>query len=167
MKKGFIATMLVALCASAALAADGLPSQGKLNKLGLSSMQAASDHDGMQVRGKAFSKVLFTWQASAGEKATRTIDSSGNPQITIDPANYVAHDFNNGAGILEDGIPLTIGGAFNSQVAVHSASADHEQVVLDSAGNVAFTEISSSRNSAKVFSGNMAQYIMVQPVLFP
>ena len=153
MKNGIFAALLVALFASAALAENGLPSQSKLNKMGLASMQVASDEAGSQVRGKAFSKIIFSWQASAGEKAIRNADGT----ISIDPANFVANDLNNGAGIIEDGLPLTFGAA-NAQLVNLAATADHEQVILDSAGNIAFTELSSSRNTATVFAGDFAQF---------
>lgn len=173
MKKAFVATLLVALCASAALAEDGRPSAGKLNNLGLSSMQVASDHDGMQVRGKAFTKIIFTWSASAGEKAVLTQDTTTDPvtnNLTIDPAAYVAHDFNNGAGITSDGVPLQFGsgrfaGSYTSQIALVEADAFHQQDVLDSAGNVAFSEISASLNSAFVFGGRFSDFYGTGPVI--
>ncbi len=148
MTKSCVAAMLVAMFASLALAEDGLPTAGKLNSLGLSSMQVASDHDGMQVRGKAFAKLIYTWNASAGEKAQLDPVVGGvvTPGLFVDPANYLAHDRNNGAGITEDGLPLVFGNVFMPQVGAVQADADHEQIILDSAGNIAFTEISSSRN---------------------
>ena len=154
MKKGFVAAMLVALVSSVALAEDGLPSQSKLNKLGLSSMQVASDAAGEQVRGKGFSKIIFSWQASAGEKAI--LDPvTGN--ISIDPANFIANDFNNGAGVTEDGVPLRFDMA-QAQLVNLAATADHQQVILDAGGNFAFSEISSSMNTAQVFAGDFAQF---------
>lgn len=149
---------LVALLAASVSMAQGIPSQSKLNKLGLSSMELVSDHAGEQVRGKAFAKIIWSWQAAAGEKAIRD-GATGN--VSIDPGNFVAHDFNNGAGITSDGRPLTIGNAFQSQVLAHTADAYHQQDILDSSGNIAFSEISSSLNNAQVFAGNYAHFLQL------
>lgn len=52
MKNGIVAAILVALFAVAAHADEGRMSSSKLNQLGLSSMDLASDADGEQVRGQ-------------------------------------------------------------------------------------------------------------------
>ena len=154
MKKGIVAVTLLTLCVSVSLAEDGLPSKSKLNRLGLASMQAMSDSAGQEVRGKGFVKIIFTWQASAGEKAI--LDPvTGN--LSIDPANFIANDFNNGAGVTEDGIPLRFDMA-QAQLVNLAATADHQQVILDAGGNVACSEISSSMNTAQVFAGDFAQF---------
>jgi len=146
MKYGIVTGLVVLFVASAAMA-QGVPSQSKLNKLGLGSMEVVSDEAGQQVRGKAFFKVIGTWQAVAGEKATLAADGS----ISVDPANFVANDQNNGSFIVSSGMPLTNGSIdtlftnpFNLQ---NTATATHQQDVLGAGGNVAFSEISSSTNS--------------------
>jgi hypothetical protein len=150
MKYGIALGLVATFVASAAIA-EGLPSQSKLNKMGLGSMQVASDQAGEQVRGKAFFKIIYTWQAAAGEKAIRTIDANGAPQIEIDPANFVAHDLNNGAGIVTDGLPLgngNLSSSFDVPFQIdHVADAFHQQDIFDSTLNLAFSEISASTNS--------------------
>ena len=52
MKSGVLVAALLMIAAASAQAADGIPSQSKLNKLGLSSLQVADDHAGTAVRGE-------------------------------------------------------------------------------------------------------------------
>lgn len=52
--------LLVMLAAKSTLAADGLPSEKTLSKLGLAEMQLVSDEEGMEVRGKAFGTLTLT-----------------------------------------------------------------------------------------------------------
>ena len=58
MKYGiFAASLLIVAAACQVQAEDGVPSQSKLSKLGLGSMQVADDHQGMQVRGEGYAQV--------------------------------------------------------------------------------------------------------------
>ena len=61
------AALAVALCAGTALA-EGQPSPSKLAKLGLGSLQTASDVDGQQVRGEGFGgmSIFFTLNTTIG-----------------------------------------------------------------------------------------------------
>ena len=72
MKNGIFGAILVAVfAATAAHAEEGRMSQSKLNSMGLSSMQVASDADGMEVRGQGRSFISGIHVAYAGP-------SSGN-----------------------------------------------------------------------------------------
>ena len=148
MKNGMIAAALVVALGAGSLLAEGVPSQSKLNNLGLSSMQVATDHDGMQVRGKGFVKVLFNFKTEAGEKA---IFNNGQFE-SADPANFVANASDSGAGIASDGQPLSYLLAFPQVASIQSQSL-HQQDFLDAQGNVA-SEVSASTTSALVFAGD-------------
>lgn len=144
MKYGIVMGLVAMFAASAAMA-EGLPSKGKLNKLGLGSMEVVSDQAGEQVRGKAFFKVIFIQQSNAGEKFLLNSDGT----FVIDPANFVAHDFNANGGIVTDGLPLGNGSLFftNPIVVANAADAFHQQDIIDPTLPIAFTEISASNNS--------------------
>ena len=151
-----VGAVLAALTASAALAEDGIPSQAKLNQLGLSSLQVAGDSHGEQVRGKAFVKMVFRWHTAAGEKATVNFPAPNNLTVTIDPLSFIANDTNSGAGIASDGIPLFGGPAAAQQAQIAANSAHQQDVLLNSpAGNLQFSEISSSLTNATVFAGTV------------
>ena len=60
MKYGICVALFVAFSASALLA-EGIPSQSKLNSLGLSSLEVASDEAGEEVRGKFFGTFGFNF----------------------------------------------------------------------------------------------------------
>ena len=161
-----VGAVLAALTASAALAEDGIPSQAKLNQLGLSSLQVAGDSHGEQVRGKAFFKIIASWQAAAGEKAIVDVDQSVDPAvftISIDPGNFVAHDSNSGALIVTDGNPLTnadVSGSFALPITIqNTATAEHQQDILID-GTFGFAEISTSINS---FTFSIVNPVIVVP----
>lgn len=147
MKYGIVLSLVAAFAASAATA-EGIPSKSKLNQLGLNSMTVVSDQAGEEVRGKAFFKILASWQAQAGEKTTVTVDPVAGTTVTIDPTAFVANDQNSGALIVTDGLPLGNGPlAFTSPIAVqNSADAFHQQDVLIG-GGINFSEISASINT--------------------
>jgi len=152
MKKGMIVAALAVVCgASSLLAGEGLPSQSKLNNLGLSSMQVASDQAGEQVRGQGFVKIVFNWNTQAGEKATLT-----DGVIGISPANFLANAQDNGSGITADGSPLNYKIA-EAQVVQVSYESYHQQDVLDASGNFAFSEISASQTFSTVVAGGAWQ----------
>ena len=72
MKNGIFGAILVAVIAvSAAQAEDGRMSSSKLNKLGLSSMEVASDAQGMEVRGQGRMFISGIHLAYAGPSAAR------------------------------------------------------------------------------------------------
>ena len=149
MKYGIVMGLVAAFAASAVMA-EGVPSQSKLNSLGLGSMKVVSDQQGEQVRGKAFFKLIAVWQAAAGEKATVTpgVNPGDPPTVNVDPANFVAHDFNSGALIVSDGTPLN-NTPFSLVLPIgvqNTADAFHQQDVLLN-GTFAFSEISTSLNS--------------------
>ena len=67
MKYGiFAASLLIVAAACQVQAEDGVPSQSKLSKLGLGSMQVADDHAGMQVRGEGYAQVGAQFLVSNG-----------------------------------------------------------------------------------------------------
>ena len=84
MKYGLITIVLPALLVSTGFAGEGAPSRGKLNKLGLGSMQAASDEQGTQVRGRFYFFYTFTNRATGGPVVTGT-NSIGTPLTTSPP----------------------------------------------------------------------------------
>jgi len=141
-----IAGLLAACSASALWAGEGVPTQGKLNRLGLSSLEVASDEAGEAIRGRGFVKIVFNWQTVAGEKAV----FDGN-NLTIDPANFIANDTNQGSGITADGRPLSDGLAAPQVVNIEASSA-HQHDVLSN--GFSFSEISSSQTNATVIVGN-------------
>ena len=152
MKYGIVLSLVAAFAASVAMA-EGIPSQSKLNSLGLSSMNVVSDQAGEEVRGKAFFKIIAGWQAQAGEKTLVNVPAQNGNSVTIDPATFVAHDQNSGSLIVTDGLPLGNAGlAFTSPIAVqNSADAFHQQDVLINdptlPGPFNFSEISASINT--------------------
>ena len=149
MKKGMILAALAVVCgAGSLLAGDGVPSPGKLNKLGLSSMQVASDQEGLDVRGKGFVKIVFNWNTQAGEKAIYN-----NGSLSIDPNNFLANATDNGAGITSDGSPLNFKYAEPQLVNIASESY-HQHDVLTTNGNFAFSEISASQTFATIVAGS-------------
>ena len=66
MKNGIVAAILVALFAVAAHADEGRMSSSKLNQLGLSSLDVASDADGMAVRGSGRTFASGAFISTAG-----------------------------------------------------------------------------------------------------
>ena len=165
MKYGIVMGLVAAFAASAVMA-EGLPSQSKLNSLGLGSMNVVSDQQGEQVRGKAFFKIIASWQAAAGEKAIVDVDQSVDPAvftISIDPGNFVAHDSNSGALIVTDGNPLTnadLSGSFALPITIqNTATAEHQQDILID-GTFGFAEISTSINS---FTFSIVNPVIVVP----
>lgn len=156
MKKGMIVAALAVVCgAGSLLAGEGLPSQSKLNKLGLSSMRVASDHAGQQVRGQGFVKIVFNWHTAAGEKAVLVNGPQGS-FITISPFSFRANAQDNGSGITSDGAPLSYKVA-EAQIVNIASESYHQQDVLDSSGNFAFSEISASQTFSTVVAGNAWQ----------
>jgi hypothetical protein len=57
------------LVSQASTMAEGLPSRSKLSKLGLSSMQVASDDAGSAVRGKMFGAASITFTLTATDNS--------------------------------------------------------------------------------------------------
>ena len=147
-----VGAMLAAMGASAVMAADGVPSQSKLNNLGLSSLQVASDAQGEQVRGKAFVKMVFSWHTAAGEKTTVNYSDANGLTLSFNPLAFIANDTNSGAGIAADGIPL-VGGAAAPQAVNIQANSAHQHDVLTS--NFSFSEISASITNAQVIAGSL------------
>ena len=147
-----VGAMIAALSASAALAGDGVPSQSKLNNLGLSSLEVASDAQGEQVRGKAFVKVVFSWHTAAGEKTTLDYSDAAGLSLSFNPLAFIANDTNSGAGITADGVPL-FGGAASPQAVNIAANSAHQHDVLTN--NFTFSEISSSITNAQVIAGSL------------
>jgi hypothetical protein len=153
MKKHLILSALVAaLSAGAAMAEDGIPSQSKLNSLGLASLHVASDAQGEAVRGKAFVKLVFNWHTAAGEKTTVNYSDATGLQISFDPLAFIANDTNSGAGIAADGIPLFGGAAAAQQVIIAAQSAHQHDVLVN---GFTFSEISSSITNAQVIAGSL------------
>ncbi len=77
MKNGIFAAIIVAIFAvSAAQAEDGRMSNSKLNSLGLTSMELATDAQGMEVRGadRAFASGAFI--ATAGTSTSGVLSYS-------------------------------------------------------------------------------------------
>ena len=62
----FAASLLIIAAACHVQAEDGVPSQSKLSKLGLGSMQVADDHQGMEVRGEGYAQVGAQFYVSNG-----------------------------------------------------------------------------------------------------
>jgi hypothetical protein len=61
-----VAALLLASLGAGSALAQGIPSQSKLSKMGLSSMKVVSDDVGSQVRGKAFATVGGQIRAATG-----------------------------------------------------------------------------------------------------
>ena len=71
MKNGFLGAILIAVFVfSAAQAEDTHMSKTKLNKLGLASMQPASDAEGLEVRGQGRAFAAGAFIAVAGTSAS-------------------------------------------------------------------------------------------------
>ena len=145
MKGQVIALALLSAIGINTLAAeDGIPSRSKLNKLGLNSLELASDHAGQEVRGRAFVQAVFRWKTAAGEKAI--FDGTN---LVFEPGNFAINDTNRGAGVISDGGPFTTG-AVQPIVFNFESSSAHQQDVL--VNNFVFSEISSSQIVATVIA---------------
>lgn len=71
MKNGIFAAIIVAIFAvSAAQAEDGRMSNSKLNSLGLTSMEPATDAQGMEIRGEGRAFAAGAFIAVAGTSAS-------------------------------------------------------------------------------------------------
>jgi hypothetical protein len=143
-----VGTLLAVAGASAVGAAEGVPSQRKLDKLGLAGMSIVTDEVGMQVRGQGdFVKVVFNWQTAAGEKATFI-----NGQYTpANPPRLFLNDSNRGSAIATDGGGIG-GGAAQPQAIAFQSTARHQQDVL--APPFFASELSAARSAATIIAGN-------------
>ena len=77
MKKIAMIAALVAVFAVSSVYAEGVPSQSKLNSLGLSSLNVASDAAGQEVRGEGFGAASFTFNLAV------TADGGANTQTAV------------------------------------------------------------------------------------
>ena len=66
MKKSMLIAALVAVLGVGSAYAEGVPSQSKLNSLGLSSLNVASDVAGEEIRGEGFGATTLTIALSVG-----------------------------------------------------------------------------------------------------
>jgi hypothetical protein len=114
MSKCMIAAAVLVAMGAAVSFAEGLPSQSKLAKMGLSSMSVVDDHAGTQVRGKGFGAGYFAFAVAVvdplnvGAAATSTF--VGAYTFGQDP-RAAAGDLVTGTGGIDPiapGSPLTV-----------------------------------------------------------
>lgn len=150
MKSRVLAGAMLAVCsASLALAESGVPSSGKLSKLGLGAMQVVGDEQGMQVRGSGgqFVKLGLNWQTTAGEKATII----NGQLVLLNPPNFAVNDSNRGSAIATDGGGVKDGIAVPQVVNFQSDAVHQQDIIFNS---FFASEISASRTIASVLAGN-------------